>query len=208
MAETAGSRVSYPVSSSVASRQQKQALISWELFQQKYLTREDNFKYEWVDGLVVKTVRGIDKSQLYILHNLQAFFRQLQNNGKIEGDLIAEPDLFFLSNHRRPDIAWLTQQQIYNLAEPEAYEVPRFLIEIVSTNDQINKVKAKMINYAEAGVEVVWQVFPAHRQVDVYSGTFLHQMTVCRENDICTAAPTLPDFQLSVNEIFFKPERK
>jgi Uma2 family endonuclease len=200
--------VSYPVSSSVANPQQKSTIISWEFFQQKYLAREDHFRYEWVDGKLEKTTRGLDKSQLYILHNLQNFFNLLSFQGKISGRLISSADLFFLSNHRRPDIAWLTQQQIYNLAEPEAYEVPRFLIEIVSTNDQINKVKAKMINYAEAGVEVVWQVLPAHRQVDVYSGTFLHQMTVCREADLCSAAPTLPDFQLSVNEIFFKPERK
>jgi hypothetical protein len=26
--------------------------ISWENFQKKYLTREDRFKYEWVNGMV------------------------------------------------------------------------------------------------------------------------------------------------------------
>ncbi|AEE53653.1 Uma2 family endonuclease [Haliscomenobacter hydrossis] len=180
--------------------------ISWTHFQRRYLSREDQYKYEWVNGKVVKSIKGMDKSQLYILHNLQAFFRRLQNEGKIEGDLISEPDLFFLTNHRRPDIAWLTQQQIYALAEPDAYEVPRFVIEVVSTNDHINKVKAKMINYGEAGVEVVWQIFPGHRQVDVYTGSFLHQMTVCRGDDACSAAPVLPDFKLTVNEIFYKPK--
>ena len=112
---------------------------------------------------------------------------------------------FFLTNHRRPDIAWLTEQQIYALADPNAYEVPRFVIEVVSTNDSINKVKAKMINYGDAGVEVVWQIFPAHRQVDVYTGPLLHHMTVCKGADICSAAPALPDFQLTVDAIFYKP---
>lgn len=29
--------------------------VSWEAFQHKYLTREDAYKYEWVDGQVEKT---------------------------------------------------------------------------------------------------------------------------------------------------------
>lgn len=179
--------------------------ISWVAFQRKYLTREDQYKYEWVDGKVVKTIRGMDKSQLYIQFNLQNFFDQLKIEKNLEGTLIAEPDLFFLSNHRRPDIAWLTEQQIYALADSNAYEVPRFVIEVVSTNDNINKVKAKMINYGDAGVEVVWQIFPAHRQVDVYTGPLLHNMTVCKGTDVCSAAPALPDFQLTVDAIFYKP---
>ena len=179
--------------------------ISWVAFQRKYLTREDQYKYEWVNGTVVKTIRGMDKSQLYIQFNLQNFFDQLKIEKNLEGTLIAEPDLFFLTNHRRPDIAWLTEQQIYALADPNAYEVPRFVIEVVSTNDSINKVKAKMINYGDAGVEVVWQIFPAHRQVDVYTGPLLHHMTVCKGADICSAAPALPDFQLTVDAIFYKP---
>lgn len=30
-------------------------LISWEAFEKKYLSREDRFKYEWVNGTVEKT---------------------------------------------------------------------------------------------------------------------------------------------------------
>ena len=184
---------------------QERKPISWVAFQRKYLTREDQYKYEWVNGTVVKTIRGMDKSQLYIQFNLQNFFDQLKIEKNLEGTLIAEPDLFFLTNHRRPDIAWLTEKQIYALADPTAYEVPRFVIEVVSTNDNINKVKAKMINYGDAGVEVVWQIFPAHRQVDVYTGPLLHHMTVCKGADVCSAAPALPDFQLTVDAIFYKP---
>lgn len=179
--------------------------ISWTHFQRRYLSREDQYKYEWVNGTVVKSIRGMDKSQLYILNNLLNFFDELKSKSKVNGRMIPEPDLFFLSNHRRPDVAWLTEKQIYALAEPEAYEVPRFVIEVVSTNDNINKVKEKMVNYGEAGVEVVWHIFPQLRQVDVYTGTLLHQMTVCKGVDLCSAAPALPDFQLSVDAIFYKP---
>lgn len=179
--------------------------ISWTHFQRKYLSREDQYKYEWGNGTVVKSIRGMDKSQLYILNNLLNFFDELKSKNKVNGRMIPEPDLFFLSNHRRPEVAWLTEKQIYALAEPEAYEVPRFVIEVVPTNDNINRVKEKMVNYSEAGVEVVWHIFPQLHQVDVYTGTLLHQMTVCKGTDLCSAAPVLPDFQLSVDAIFYKP---
>jgi len=32
-------------------------LISWEDFKSKYLTREDNYKYEWLNGKVERTLR-------------------------------------------------------------------------------------------------------------------------------------------------------
>lgn len=181
--------------------------LAWDTFRQRFLFREDGYKYEWVSGTVVKTKRSMDKSQLYILLNLQIFFRQLQQSGKAEGELISEPDLFFLANHRRPDIAWLTTKQIYALADPKAYEVPAFLIEVISSSDQINAMKLKMINYRDAGVQVVWQIFPEHQQVDVYAGPNLRQMTVCTGDDLCAAAPALPNFALPVKAIFYKPKK-
>ncbi len=178
--------------------------ISWEEFQKKYLSKEDSFKYEWVNGQVNKTKRGMDKTQVYLQFNFLAFFRQLLIEGKVAGELIAEPDLFFLKNHRRPDIAWLTKEQAYRLADPAAYEVPTFIIEVISGNDQMNNVKEKMVNYRDAGVKVVWQVFPKLKQVDVYAGANLSKMTVCFGDDICDAAPALPSFKMPLAEIFKK----
>lgn len=178
--------------------------ISWEDFQKKYLTREDSYKYEWLNGLVEKTKRGMDKTQLYIQRNFLKFFRELLENGKVDGEILAEPDLFFLKNHRRPDMAWLTNGQINRLADPEVYEVPAFVIEVISGNDQMNKVKEKMVNYRDAGVQVVWLVFPKLKQVDVYSGKNLASAKVCSGDDICSAAPALPNFKIATLDIFTK----
>lgn len=181
----------------------KPVAISWEAFQKKYLTREDGYKYEWVNGEVEKTKRSMDKTQLYILFNLMAHFQNLLVKGKVYGQLIAEPDLFFPDVHRRPDIAWLTKEQMYEMAEG-ANHVPAFVIEVISTNDQSIRVEKKMNNYRNAGVKVVWQIFPDLKTVHVYAGQRLDSMTVCTSEQICSAAPALPDFALPVNEIFKK----
>jgi hypothetical protein len=56
------------------------------------------------------------------------------------------------------------------------------------------------------GVQVVWQIFPQHQQVDIYTGPQLSQMTVYQGDQLCSAAPALPDFVLAVKDIFYRPE--
>jgi len=181
-------------------------LVSREVFEKKYLNREDGYKYEWVDGVVEKTKRTMDRKQIFILINLLESFDLLRAEGKVFGRLLSEVDLIFLDKYRRPDIAWLTKEQAYNLAEDSARDVPAFVIEVISSNDQINRLKKKMVNYKDAGVQVVWHIFPEVQQVDVYSGPNLSKMTTCVGDEICTAAPVLPDFAISVNDIFKKTQ--
>ncbi len=175
--------------------------ISWEEFQRKYLTREDGYKYEWVGGEIVKTKRTMDYTQIFIFTNLDDFFQKLKQQGKVSGKLITEVDTFFLENHRRPDIAWFSDEQVKQGKQGIA-PVPQFLIEVISTKDQMNLVEDKMEDYRAAGVQVVWQVFPKFEKIHVYGGTHLNQMTVCRGEERCSAAPVLPDFVLAVKEVF------
>ena len=142
--------------------------ISWESFQDEYLSREDNFKYEWVNGQVEKTERSIDGRQLFIQWNLMKFLYRLKaNNLGVNGELIAEGDVFFAGNHRRPDIAYFTDEQI-NAARYNADIHPDFIIEVISKNDQLERVAEKMENYRKAEVAVVWHVFPTRNEVHVY----------------------------------------
>jgi Uma2 family endonuclease len=175
--------------------------ISWEDFEKKYLTREDSYKYEWVEGNVVKTKRTMDFKQIFIFTNLDEFFEQLKLQGKLSGKLISEVDTFFLENHRRPDIAWFSMEQIKQ-SKQGISPVPQFVIEIISTKDQMNLVEDKMEDYSAAGVKVVWQIFPKFEKVHVYAGSHLNEMVVRRGEETCSAAPVLPDFVISVKDIF------
>jgi Uma2 family endonuclease len=179
--------------------------ISWLEFQKRYLSRENGYKYEWLNGEVVK-FKAMDYTQFFIIRNLHNLFEQLRSLGKLSGILIPEGDIFFGSNHRRPDVAYLTDEQIDRTAYGEN-QVPLFVIEIVSSNDQMNAVTSKMDNYRSAGVQVVWLILPNHQQVQVFSGEKLNRMTVCTDEDICSAIPVLPDFGMSANEVFRKPPK-
>jgi len=175
------------------------AKISWEEFQEEYQSREDNFKYEWVDGQVQKTERSMDRMQFFIQLNLMNFLNQLKiQNPSIDGILISEGDVFFAGNHRRPDIAYFTTEQI-EAARFNADIHPDFVVEVISKNDQLERVAEKMENYRKAEVKVVWHVFPTRNEVHVYRGK---QMQVCTGEDLCSAEPVIPGFVMTVNEVF------
>ncbi len=179
--------------------------VSWEGFEKKYLSREDGYKYEWVHGIVEKTDQSMNPTQLYIQKNLIQFFHKLLFAKKVFGELLAEADLKFLSDvHRRPDAAWLTDEQIYRLAKPGVIEVPPFVIEVISKNDTTEKLEKKMDEYRTASVKVAWHIFPNNNTVHVYSGANMTDMKVRKGDDVCSAAPVLPEFKMKVSEIFFK----
>ncbi len=172
--------------------------ISWDEFQRKYLSREDRYKYEWVNGQVEKTLRSMDKTQLYILNNLTNFFIQLKLAKSLTGNLIAEGDTFFAGQHRRPDIAYYTEAQIQAARRNEDVH-PDFVIEVISKKDQAEKLVEKMNDYWAAGVKVIWQIYPGNKQIHVYKGK---QMTVCTGDDLCSAEPVVEGFVLAVREVF------
>jgi Uma2 family endonuclease len=171
--------------------------ITWVEFQRKYLSREDNFKYEWVDGIVEKTPRAMDRKQFYIHLNLQDFLKTLP----VDGLFIPEGDNFFSGAHRRPDIAYYTREQIRLAQEEVNTVIPQFVIEVISTNDQMNKVVKKMKNYRAAEVPVVWHIFPLQNEIHVYHGK---KMTICVGNDMCSAEVVIPNFVISVNDVLKK----
>lgn len=175
--------------------------ITWEAFQREYLSREDGYTYEWLNGKVERTPNTTNAAQLYILNNLLNFFMRLKFQGQLSGQLMPESDLFFGDHHRRPEVCWLTDPQINALAEGE-YEAPAFVIEVISNHDEMNTVVGKMQDYRAAGVQVVWHILPNHGEVHVYKGKALEEMKVCKGNDICSAAPILADFELPASEIF------
>ncbi len=179
--------------------------ISWETFKRKYLSREDSWKYEWVNGIVEKTKRFMYQEQFYILYNLRQLFTQLLVQKKISGALEAEIDSWFLKGvHRRPDVAWFSEQQIIAMGQG-INQIPAFVIEIISPNDKAKTVQEKLKNYREAGVQVVWQIYPHLEEVNVCLAS---NSITCEGDKICSAAPVLPIYQFPTKAIFKKLKAK
>ena len=163
--------------------------VQWEF--------NDDQKYEWNDGELIQ-FKGMDKKQVYIYDILNKLF--IQKGYWQTGTLVSEYDVMLSGiQMRRPDIAYLSSIQIKS-AKQGNDEIPKFVMEIISGNDNINKVEAKITEYYNAGLQVVWLIFPDQQMVHVY--TSRRTVKICFEDDICSANPVLPDFEISVATLF------
>ena len=162
----------------------------------------DGHKYEWSDGEIIKFEK-MNKKHLTILRALQQlFFRTTAaHNG---GAFIMEQDVMLTGiQMRRPDLAYFSGEQIDKSPISEDEPIPPFVIEIISPTDDAEKVEQKLAEYFKAGVQVVWHIYDENQVVYVY--TSRKKVTVCTDEDICSAVPVLPDFEISVKALFALP---
>lgn len=196
---TAAQQLPKPAATALSNGKEKRVL-TLEAFRRRYSEREDGYKYEYNDGEIEKTESKMKVSQFYIVNNLTRRFTQTKAFAK--GDALAvETEQITLPNRlRRPDLLYLAAQKIKTNDE----SISDFVIEIISEHDNINRVYKKLEEYFAAGVKVVWLVFPDLDQVHVYTSIF--DVTICKDAKVCSAAPVLPDFDMTASEVFAKPQ--
>ena len=61
-------------------------------------------------------------------------------------------------------------------------------------------VNQKLKEYFDAGVQVVWHIFPQQQLVYVYKS--VKNVFIASDDDMCTAQPALPDFSIKAKDIF------
>ena len=182
--------------------------ITYAQFEKKYSNRSDKYKYEWVKGFPIITKHTMEKYQFFILRNLRDFADNLRKNNQLNGYFEGEFNLFFNADvNRKPDIFYFTEEQADDISLG-GNPIPEFIIEVISNTDQLNYMIDKMNDYRTAGVSVVWHIFTTKNEVHVYGGINLTTMVVCKNDAICSAAPVLPQFALSVDDIFKLPTPK
>lgn len=172
--------------------------ISLEDFLRNYSDMEDGYKYEWNNGIIEKT-NAMDQTQFSIQ---DALFRKFIHTETFKkgGLLTSEGDMRTLKKQlRRPDLAIYTGEQLAKMKKKENQIAP-WVGEVISENDQINPVKNKVKEYFKAGVKVVWLIFPKFKEVEVYTSPV--DVKICRGKTKISAAPAIPDFELTVNELF------
>jgi Uma2 family endonuclease len=171
--------------------------ISLATFLKKYREGGNGVKYEFNNGIIEKT-DAMKKDEIFIFKNLFRVF--MHTKAFSEGAIIVSEVETWTSDtqFRKPDISYWTEEQ----QNDEIESVPLFAIEVISKNDLINVVNNKVLEYFKSGVKVLWHIFPEQRMVYVFTSP--KNITVCFEDDICSAAPVLMDFEMSVNGIFKK----
>jgi Uma2 family endonuclease len=107
--------------------------------------------------------------------------------------------------NRKPDVAFVSSQR-WPPDRPQpvgdnAWDVvPDLAVEVVSPHDEVEDLLDKVSEYFEAGVRLVWVIFPRHRQAHVYeSADQMHQVT---EAGTLDGGAVLAGFQLPLSRLF------
>lgn len=72
---------------------------------------------------------------------------------------------------RAPDVSFLRAERVRTLRDPRSYVegAPDLAIELRSPNDRPGEVRAKVLEYLDAGCALVWVVDPSSRSVSVHA---------------------------------------
>ncbi len=168
----------------------KEAFLRWE--------SDDNYVYEFDNGLLIPTA-SMRQNETYLLKQLTRRFSQTEYYTE-GGELLAEVDVWLTESQlRRPDVAYYSAEQQRQMVEGQRV-IPSLVIEFGSLSDIEAVSIQKRHEYFDAGVAVVWWVFPVYKEVVVYTSPL--NMTGRAGSDVLSAAPALPDFQLTVAELF------
>jgi Uma2 family endonuclease len=184
----------------VENNEKAKRLITLETFHRLYDNREDDYKYEWHNGIVEKTPRTMNRSQFFIVQTLSRLFLQTQAFQQ-KGELEREVKMFLPKANRTrvADLAYLDAHQVRETDDIRP-GISEFVIEIISKTDRAHDVQEKLDEYFADGIKVVWQIYPKLKLVEVYTAP--DNVKICRATAICSAAPVLPDFNIMAQDIF------
>ncbi len=176
----------------------KPRLVTLDQFLKRFANTEGGYKYELNNGVVEKT-KKMNQDQAFIENNLLRLFVRTSfftDGGCIffEKDVKTSPQQL-----RRPDAAIFTAAHA-KLMSNENMQTPIWVAEIISGTDNINRVNKKLEEYFNAGIQVVWHIFPDIETVYVYTAT--DKVEICKNQKLCTATPAITDFELTAAQLF------
>jgi Uma2 family endonuclease len=176
--------------------------ISIEAFLRKYRKGGPGVKYEYNDGIIEKT-DAMRFSEQYIANNLLNFFETTPSH-KTGNKLVQELEVWTSDiKWRKPDLCLTTPQQVADAAKG-ANPVPLFVVEVISKNDKAKDIKNKTKEYLNAGVQVIWLLYPDAQSVEIYRPN-TQNIEECSGDQICSAEPVVEGFKIKAEDVFKLP---
>lgn len=102
---------------------------------------------------------------------------------------------------RAPNVAFVQSSRVPPKPTQGFFDgAPDLAVEVLSPNDRAGEVLAKVQGWLAAGCRAVWVIDPEMKTVSIYDGR--GQMTVLGLSDTLLGNDVLPEFQVSVGEVF------
>jgi len=106
---------------------------------------------------------------------------------------------------RRPDVAFMALDR-WPITDPSMDDppewdvVPNLAVEVISPTNSAVDTEEKLRDYFDAGVQLVWVIYPGLRRIYVYESRT--QVRVFEENAELDGGTVLPGFRLPIADLF------
>lgn len=155
--------------------------------------------FELIDGEIIEKVASFKPSHIagWILTDINIYLRRNPigyTTGADGSYVISDEDTFM------PDVGYISKARLPEEPEREVPIPPDFAVEVKSPSDSRRVMRLKAEKYIAAGTKLVWLVFPESQTVEVYYGK--QDVEMLGVDDTLTGYDVLPDFSLSVRDIF------
>ena len=161
--------------------------------------------YELVDGQRVELPpMSVDSQAL-----ASRLGRHLGNHGIAEDLGEAYTEMLFKlplakERNRKPDVAFVPYSrwpEHQPMPDTNAWDVlPDLCVEVISPSDMADEIETKLNDYFEAGVRLVWVVYPRQERFYVYDSP--SQIRRLTRADTLDGGTVLPGFTLPLAELF------
>ncbi len=173
------------------------------------LSMPDEKDYELVDGLLVERNMSVLSSWVggQVYFELNAFLRENPIGWAWPADLGYACFSDAPKKVRKPDVSFIRKERLPEGLTSEGYEyiTPDLAVEVVSPDETSYEVEAKVIEYLDAGVSLIWIIHPEVRTVRIHRGD--GSVSWLRDKDGLSGEGVVPGFRCPVSAIFpKKPE--
>ncbi len=161
---------------------------------------------ELLDGTLLEKTMGSFESYLalYLGHLLTTFVSDnrlgivLGADGmlRLAPGLVRIPDVSFISWDRLPSREF-PREEIWRLA-------PDLAVEVISRGNTRQEMARKLADYFSAGVRLVWYVYPATCEVEVYEAA--DKCVKLTAQETLDGGQVLPGFRLPLATLFAQPK--
>ncbi len=168
------------------------------------IQRREKRLCELVDGILVEKPTGYEESLIAAeIIRLLGNFVDRHKLGLVAGEggmlklakgLVRIPDVSFIATGRLPGGKPPRQ--------PIPKRVPNLAVEVLSTSNTTREMERKLVDYFDAGVELVWFVDSRSRTIEAF--TAIDKSVLYASAQTVTGAPVLPRFRLKLQDLFAK----
>lgn len=162
---------------------------------------EDPEAYELIDGDLVERAMGFESDQLNTRLIIRLGSYALATKA---GEVVASGTGLDLYGRRdrlpRPDGLFIAAERVpYPPEQGYLHTAPDIVWEVVSPHDHASRLRQKVSLYLEAGIRLVWVIYPELQEIVVHRAT---GDSLLKSEDALTGEDVLPGFSVPVADLF------